>query len=186
MPSTLVALPHITLLVFLIGTASFLCSMLVHIQVWRALPHARTIARLFAIFVIWPALFFLALAGAGFIFESPGSWFIRNPANLSYVYIWHLELSAIYIMTYPAIQAQSPTLVLLLAIARNMPEGLDARQIREIFSSDALLHDRFADLVSDGFLICMGEEYTLTAKGRILRAIFFAYRRLMGLPRGEG
>lgn len=178
--------PQISPLVFLVGASTFLGAMLIHIQIWRAFPAARTISKLFLIFVICPTAIVLTLFLAGHIFRSPGSWFVRNPFNLLHVCICHLAMSAIYIMTYPAIQAKSPSLVLLLKIHERMPAGLDAEAIKGIFPHDSLLHARFDDLITDGLLEKTGKGYSLTATGRLLRTIFTTYRRILGLPVGEG
>jgi len=178
--------PHISPFVFIIGTFSFVCSFFVHLEIWRTLRPGKQMGLLTMIFVLGPVCLFISLFVAGQLFQSPGSWFVRNPFNLSCVFIWHLALSAAYIMSYPAIQAESPSLVMLLAIAESMPQGLNARQIENTFPPDALINDRANDLHAEGFMRRRGDQDIPTAKGRLLCGIFTSYRRLLGLPRGEG
>lgn len=163
-----------------------MCSFFIHIAIWRAGKPISHMASLATIFVFVPLFIFTALVIGGHVFHSPSSWFVRNPFNISYVFIWHLALSAIYIMSYPAIQAESPSLVIILAIEDSMPRGLNTRQIEDIFPPDALIKDRFDDLLAERFIQQAEAGYTLTTKGRILSAIFTTYRQLLALPIGEG
>jgi len=176
----------VTLFTFLAGTASFLLAMLLHAVRWRIPLSARTTAGLFATFVAWPAAAYLVLFGLGHALQSPGSWFVRAPFHLLFVYVWHLALSAVYIMTYPAIQAESPSLVMMLAVAAKMPEGADMEDICQAFPPQSLLRDRLDDLLADGLLQDSGAGYVLSWKGQLLAAVFTNYRRLLGLPMGEG
>lgn len=177
---------NISPLVFIIGTFSFLCSFYVHIQIWRATRPTKQMALLAIIFVLCPLCIFLVLCIAGHVFHSPGSYFVRDPFNIFYVFVWHLALSAAYIMSYPAIQAESPSLVILLAIGKNMPGGMGAQQIKDIFPPDALIKDRFDDLLAERFMKRSEDRYVPTPKGQLLSAIFKNYRRLLALPRGDG
>lgn len=177
---------HISSLIFGIGTCSFVCSLLVHIEIWRTIRPSKQIRSLAIIFVFCPLLVFVALFVISNAFHPTGSWFVRDPFNITYVYIWHLALSATYIMSYPASQAECPSLAILLAVKNNMPVGLSIQEIKDIFPPDSLIKDRYNDLHAEHFIKQSSEGHVATSKGRFLRAIFINYRRVLGLPRGEG
>jgi len=180
--------PHISPFVFVMGQLSFMVSFLVHLEIWRGLKPRRQIGLLAMIFVGGPLCLFAAfvVVGQGGP-PAAGLEVVRDPWQILYAFIWHLALAAAYIMSYPAMQADAPSLTLLLAIAAKMPAGLDGRQIEGLFSPDALIDARVDDLLSDG-LVQQAEDgqYSPTMKGRFFATIFMGYRRLLGLPMGEG
>lgn len=180
--------PHISPFVFVMGLLSFMVSFLVHLEVWRGIKPRRQIGLLAMIFVGGPGCLFasLVIACQGGP-PAAGLAVIRDPWQIVYAFIWHLALAAGYIMSYPAMQADAPSLTLLLAIAAKMPAGLDGRQIEALFSPDALIDARVDDLLSDGLVQRAADgQYAPTMKGRLFAAIFTGYRRLLGLPMGEG
>jgi len=179
--------PHLTPFVLLLGTLSFLCSFAFHVGLWRSGTTAtRTMGRLFTIFLGIPALSFAGVFAMGQLFGSESPGLVGNPFAMLHGFVWHGALAAVYLMTYPAIQAESPSLVVLRAIADAMPAGLDWQEIAATFHPDALVNDRLADLLTDGLVCQQGGQYQLTAKGGFLATIFAAYRRVLGLPCGEG
>jgi len=177
---------HISPFVIVTGTFSFMVSFLFHVAVWRAKRPRNQIAMLAAIFVFAPLCAFGALFILSHSSQSPTIWFVRDIFNIACVYIWHLSLSGIYVMSYPAIQASSPSLVIVCAVADNEPEGMELRKIHELFPADALYRDRFNDLHADNLITHMDGQTVPTLKGQFLRAIFIGYRKLLDLPVGEG
>lgn len=178
--------PQISSFVFIVGTVSFLGSFFIHLELWRTIKPRRQMALLGLIFVLAPATIYFALFVIAQATQPSGTWFVRDPFNLSYVFIWHLALSAAYIMSYPAIQAESPSLRILLAIADSRPGGLDARELEGLFPPDVLIKERFADLIAENLIQPDGNQYVPTRKGRALTTLFTGYRWLLDLPRGEG
>lgn len=160
--------------VIFIGTVGFLVSFILHVITWRRFRPVKHLLCLAAIFI------FLPIGGYLLLYQSLGIF------NLILVIIWHLGFSLTYIMTYPTIQAECPTFKILLAVRDSMPVGLSEESIKNIFSENKLLSDRVEDLIAEGLLHLKQGSWLLSFKGRLLAAGFSVYRRLLGLPLGEG
>lgn len=131
------------------------------IFLWRYLKPRRQILTLFALY-FFPAVFLL---------------FFAPPAG-----VFLLGISAAYVMTFPAIQAESPTLRLMRLLRENGGEMAESDLIR-LLGEESILNDRMRDLVSDGLT---GEKGQLGLAGLQLAKFFRFYRRLAGLKEGNG
>jgi hypothetical protein len=128
---------------------------------WRHFKPRRQILALFALYFS-PAAFLL-------LFAPPAGVFL-------------LGLSFAYVMTFPAIQAESPTLRLIRLLRENGGEMAESELIR-LLGEGSILDDRKRDLASDGLI---GEKGELGLAGRGLALFFRAYRRMAGLKEGNG
>ncbi|HDL65011.1 MAG TPA: hypothetical protein ENH12_06435 [Proteobacteria bacterium] len=170
-------------LILALGGASFLFAFFIHVLFWRIFRPEKQIFWLATIFLMLPTLIY----GAIFLIKTPADMTsLISPFNLILSLIWHYALSAAYIMTYPPIQTGCPSLNIVLAVFRSGREGLSEGEIRNIFSTDSLLSGRIRDLKSDGLIDLKEGAWGLTFPGRFLRTFFSVYRRLLGLPAGEG
>lgn len=133
---------------------------------------------------MWLAVIFIILPSAVYIFLFYSCYFPKF--GIVFTFIWHTALSSAYIMSYPLFQADCPSLKIILAVNCYMPEGLTEESINKLFSQDALLYDRMEDLVNDGLILSKNGSWVMSYKGRLLSLGFFIYRRLLGLPPGEG
>ncbi len=171
----------IDLTVFAAGTAVFAFSLFLHVIVWRFFRPSRQLVWLITLFLILPAALFLAAASpAGKCSPIPAS------TRLLFAYIWNLALSLAYILTYPPIQTGCPSLNIIAAVYSSGAEGMTEEEILKIFSQDSLFSQRLYDLVGDGLVSLNSEDAGITRAGRGLAAFFSGYRRLLGLPKGEG
>jgi hypothetical protein len=98
----------------------------------------------------------------------------------------HLVLSAAYIMSYPASQAVCPSLTILLIVGHAMPRGCTQGEIQRHFNNSFLLDTRFQDLVDAKLAKEVNGALTLTSRGIAITRFFIFYRRLLGLPIGDG
>lgn len=131
------------------------------VLLWRQVRPRRQILALFALYFS-PAAFLL---------------FLAPPAG-----VFLLGLSAAYVMTFPAIQAESPTLRLIRLLRENGGEMAESELARQL-GEDSILSDRKRDLASDGLT---GEKGELGFAGRMLALFFRSYRRMAGLKEGNG
>lgn len=160
------------------AAAGFIVSFLLHVLIWNNLKPKKQMFLLALIFLLLPSVIYIALSVV-----SPGFF---NIVNTLLILILEIGLSGVYIMTYPAMQAECPTLKIILEVAKSMPQGLSEDAIRNIFSAEKLFVERVEDLVSEGFVFFKENKIYLSAKGRILSGVFLGYRNLLGLPLGEG
>lgn len=91
-----------------------------------------------------------------------------------------------YVITYSAIEADSPSLVMMLAIASAGPEGLPKARFEQLMTDDLLVLPRIRDLVRDGMLVMVDGTYRLTPKGKGFVRIFVVYRQILGIAEKGG
>ena len=167
----------IDLRVFILGAAGFLLAFFIHIAIWRVKKPANEISGLFFIFIALPAIIY------ALVLLSLGQCFLSRP-DIVFSFILEILLSLSYIMTYPAIQAPSPSLRIIWA-AHSIIGGLGMEEVIRIFPKDSL--SNCLDNLKDAGLIYLKEDkVTLSPGGRLLSGGFRWYRRLLGLPNGEG
>lgn len=144
------------------GAVSYACCHLLHIAWWRIAPPHRALLPLLISF--YGPLIVDAV------------WLTPSAALL------HALLAANYIAVYPAVQASSPTLRMVLLLR----SGLTEPQLLTALSTDRLLDDRLSDLQKSGLLVTHEGKLVLSRRGNWLASFFLAYRRLLGLPEGAG
>ena len=158
--------------------------MALHVAVWRLLSPRSYFKALPAVFLAPPmlaavlALFTSAFAAGPLGFMDAAGWVAA--------FFLHLSLAAAYIMTYPALQASSPSLVIVLKVDSAMPEGLTAAELGASFDAQGLVGERIEDLKGSGFIEVRGSRCAITPRGRLLLRPFVILRRLLGLEAGLG
>lgn len=95
-----------------------------------------------------------------------------------------LAISASYVMTYPAVEVESPTLVMIRLIANGGAEGIETNTLYQSLSDDFLVMARVNDLCNEGLVIQERDRFVLTGRGKRLARVFFAWRKLLGLGWG--
>ena len=89
-----------------------------------------------------------------------------------------------YMNTYPGIEGDSPSLVIVLNIAKAGPDGLQKEVLETTLNDDLLVRPRIRDLLLDQMAYLEDDKYYLTTKGLIMAKVFTFYRNLQGLPKG--
>lgn len=165
----------------------FLACLVVHVALWRVRRPANPPRALIIIFFLLSPLVgvliyvFLPRLAADI---ADGWW--AGVAGWAAVYLLHFGLSSAYIMTYPAVEAVSPSLVMALMLGRAGPRGVARDEIEEFFATDRVLAPRFRDLVDSGLVTESDGSFTLTDRGRALIRFFVVFRKIIGLPAGQG
>ena len=96
-------------------------------------------------------------------------------------------LSSCYILFFPAVQAESPTLVMVRYLDKNKASGgLTRDEIMMKMCSDLPLQDRIKDLQNNGLIRASEGSQRPSGGGRLIAVFFYCYRRAMKLPMGEG
>lgn len=91
---------------------------------------------------------------------------------------------AAYINTYPAIEADSPSLVLVQELRRVGEAGLALEEIMQIFNEQVVLKPRVLNLMDENMAVRHGDRISLTARGRLIAEVFWYFRQLTGRPIG--
>jgi hypothetical protein len=164
------------------GTVALLLALAVHVVIWRLRPpryHTRTLL----------AIFFgsLALVVGLLITDAPrntGLPLAASPADYVSLFLFVTAWALAYVITYSAIEASSPTLVIISTIAAAGPEGLDEKDLYGMVSDAVLVEPRIDDMVRDGLVRLEDGRYCMTSKGRRFVGLFIGYRWLLRLEKG--
>ena len=151
------------------GALWFLLALLAHVVVWRMVRPRREVPWLFLIMLGVPA----------------AAWWAA-PSQTRTLSV-ALALALAYIQTYPAVQARSPSLVILGATRRLAIHGCVTRDmIADAVRADMSLAARFSDLDRERLVERTGDGPRLTRAGWFLAVVFVAYRRIINLGAGAG
>lgn len=95
-----------------------------------------------------------------------------------------ISLTLAYVSTYSGIAADSPSLVMIMNIAKAVVDGLDRERLFGTMTDDVLVKPRIRDLVDAKMVYVDGNKYKIAAKSILFIRILLFYRRLLGLPKG--
>lgn len=167
-----------------LGLLAFLVGFGAHLVRWRLAPPAdsgRVLVLTMVVGVV--ATVVIAATLARFV---PG---LARLAPAGVIGLLHallvgLALAAAYVMTYPAIEVESPTLEIVKAVARHEPQGLPAAALYRVLDDNMLVVPRMQELLDEKLAVLEGGRYRLTARGRSLARLFSAWRHLLGAAMG--
>jgi len=172
--------------VIILGAMIFSACMIAHILIWRYARPKNEIAWLGIIFFISPIL---VLAGF-YVFAMKTGIGLIVIAAITFtgwvtIFLLHYALSLFYIFNYPAAQAVSPSLKMLL-ILRASDKGCTLEEISGEFSENVLFEERLKDLLRESLIAETPLGLEITPSGRAVITFFVCMRRILGLPIGEG
>lgn len=111
-----------------------------------------------------------------------------NAVTLLYYLTFMGICSLGYLVTYSAVEVDSPSLVMIQMLQERGPRGIRFEEWAEALGDDTLVHPRIADLIRDGHVlrqdIPQGTQLVLTAKGRAFIQIFVTFRRYLAVGKG--
>ena len=160
----------------LAGSGLFAAAFCLHLALWRISAPRRQIRALLR-------LFFGMLAAAlvlGWLTRLPA--FRWSPAEAVHLALFYAGLTLSYIITYTAVQVDSPSLVIVSRIAAGGEAGLGRDELFAQLTDDLLVRPRLEDLVRDEVVTLDGGVYRVCRRGSGFLALIVGWRRLMGLP----
>lgn len=163
--------------ILLAGISLFLICLFVHVFIWRFWHPRRHGLALLMIFVL--PIFILAIL-------LPNLWAAFTWLDFASVTLFHLSLSFAYIQTYPAVQALSPSLRILILVQTSMPAGMSEAEVLKFFDAEQILDDRIHDLTVSHLVSEINGALEITTKGRLFILPFLLLRKILGLPQGKG
>ncbi|MDP2682209.1 MAG: hypothetical protein Q8P28_05295 [Deltaproteobacteria bacterium] len=171
--------------ILLASIVIFVICLGLHIFIWRWwCPRNRAVA-LLIIFIIVPGIAGVIITGFNWF------GFIADVMNVSRagwlaVYLLHFAISAGYILSYPAVEAVSPSLALSLIIGDSEKKGLSYDDLSGYFSTKALLQPRIQELLEAELIAESNGHISITRRGIALVNCFILLRKMLGLPTGRG
>ncbi|MEW6386714.1 MAG: hypothetical protein AB1491_04270 [Thermodesulfobacteriota bacterium] len=170
--------------VFIWSLAVTFLAFALHLLIWKIrLPH-RQMGAIVRIFL--GALAF-SLGGAflaGLVVPAWQPYLPGTPWEYLHITLFVLVVLMAYLITYTALEADSPTVVMVAMIRSAGPGGLEREKFERALSDDLLVVPRCRDLLRDGLACLEGDRYRLTGKGRFLARLFSHYRRVLDLGLG--
>ncbi len=162
------------------GLGLLLCSMALHIIIWRRFSVRNQPSRLVLIFVALPLLIVAAcltvLSSCSVI--PRWSW-----AIWCLVYLLDFSLAVTYIFLFTAVTGFSPSIAILERAEKSMPRGLPRDElVPHWFNHEKLAGARHDNLVTCGLVSGTGGILVLQPRGRFIARCFLIFRRFLGLP----
>jgi hypothetical protein len=171
--------------VLLWGILLFGLAFLVHVVLWKIhLPQRQTRALLlifFGVLLIGLVLLWSAKLMLHTKFRTPET----IPENL-HIALFVAAFTLAYIITYSALEADSPSLVMILRIAEAGSHGLPKEQFKHQMTDELLIVPRIRDLLRDHLVYAEAGKYKLTPKGVLFARIFIVYRRILNISQKGG
>ena len=96
----------------------------------------------------------------------------------------YVALTLAYMITYSAVQADSPSMSILLMIDQAGGRGATAPELRSALNDQVLVVPRLNDLLVGRLAVLEKGRYTVTPNGSFLAGIYIAYRALLKMEKG--
>lgn len=155
----------------------------VHLLLWKiSLPKRQTKVLLQVFFGSWIVAVLWARFNPTFtLFGFPVPLHITDYLHMA---VFHTSFTLAYMITYSALEADSPTLVMIRAIEKAGTAGLEKLKLEEALNDDILVKPRVRDLLRDQMVYMCQEKYMLTSKGKLFVGIFKFYRDILRASKG--
>lgn len=169
--------------VLVYGVLLIIAALLIHLIVWRLhLPKKQTNALLMIFSLV-------IVSGILVILRYPCliKWSIYSSKNIFEIFqlfLLYTAISVSYILSYPAIEADSPTLIIIRAVFETGAAGLDKSSLERIADNDLLILPRIKDMVFDRMVYIKDGKYRLMPKGLIMARLFLFYRNIIKGEKG--
>jgi len=161
--------------ILLTTCALLVLSMTVHLVLWKIRRPHRELKGLFVIFTLVPCL---GIAAIPFLFEV-------TILDLLRVLLLYATTGFSYILTYPAIGADSPTISLMEFFGGKSSGGVTAEEATEFLVRRPFVKARLRELLKSGQIIEREGVYLVSGKGSLVFRIILTYRKIYGtIPRG--
>ena len=117
---------------------------------------------------------------------APGAPRFLPVTNLDYwnFLMLYVAVALAYMITYSAVQADSPTLSILLLIDEAGARGAAAAELIGKLDDNAVVVPRLSDLLVGRLARFEGGRYVVTPNGSFLARIYIAYRALLKMEKG--
>jgi hypothetical protein len=163
--------------------ATWLLAFVLHLTLWRwHLPKAQLKALLVIFAVVW-ALAALSVP-TGFV----GAWSFAAGWFVGFLYFCLIYWSAAfcYVITYSAMEGDSPTLSLTRHLHRRGDEGVSHEEIEEFFRQRPFVGARVKALITDNIFIEEQSGYRLSPGRYLFFRLILGYRRIVFGPIKSG
>lgn len=155
--------------VFLLSCVLLAAAWLVHFLLWRIRLPRHHIPVLLLVF-------------AGVL----GGWlaaaiFLARPfLEIVQVTMFYVPMALCYVITYSAIEGDSPTLSLMRALSQKGTAGMNAAEVENFLTQRPFVAARLAALLHSGLVREEGGHYVLRGMPSLFFRLILAFRKLYG------
>jgi hypothetical protein len=173
------------MIVLVLTVATLLAAFLFHLGLWRLRVPVHQLKALLMIFMVFFAGATVAVAmhssWIGFGDEGTAPW-------LAWLYfaLFYWVAAFCYVITYSAMEGDSPTLSLTRHLHRRGSEGISHDEIEEFFRQRPFVGARVKALVTDNVFIEEQSGYRLSAGRYLFFRVILGYRRIVFGPIKSG
>ena len=163
---------------FLAAGALFI-AWIVHVVIWRwRLPKAQLKALLVIFAVVW------AVASLSILADVAGAGSLAAGSIVGFFYFCLIYWSGAlcYVITYSAMEGDSPTLSLTRHLHRRGAEGVSHEEIEEFFRQRPFVGARVKALVTDNIFIEESGGYRLASGKYLFFRLILGYRKVVFGP----
>jgi len=161
-----------------IGISLLAAALSIHVVLWRVcLPKSQ----LKTLLLIFLALWLLAVS-----FWGIGHLWGASVLDLLYFSLFYWSAALCYVITYSAMEGDSPTLSLTRHLHAKGAEGVSHEEIEEFFRQRPFVGARVKTLVTDNILIEESGGYRLASGKYIFFRLILTYRRVVFGPIKSG
>lgn len=155
---------------------------ILHLSVWRIRRPRRQYRALGALAALAVAI----TIAVGLIGARLGALPSLGPREALDAIVLFAAAVIAYMVTYPPVQADSPSMTILLEIDRTGERGLSRDELTHVgaLTDQALILPRLADLVTGRLAVSERGRYVITARGARLARFYVRYRALLGMEKG--
>ena len=167
----------------ILATSTWFLAFVLHLTLWRwRLPRAQLKALLVIFAVVW-ALAALSVP-TGFVgFGSfAASWLV----GFLYFCLIYWSAAFCYVITYSAMEGDSPTLSLTRHLHRRGEEGVSHEEIEDFFRQRPFVGARVRALVTDNVFLEESGGYRLASGKYLFFRLILGYRRVVFGPIKSG
>jgi hypothetical protein len=154
-------------------------AFLIHLGVWKIrLPKRQTLALLWIFF----GTFLLSIPFFEFVLRGKNLAKPLLPQNIidyAHVFLFFTSFTLAYLITYSALEVDSPSLLIIKLIADAGPTGVEEETLKAKLSDDMLILPRINDLTLDKMAKWQGTRLQITPKGKWFVKMIMAYRSLL-------
>ncbi len=155
-------------------------AFLVHAAVWRAAAPKNSGVALLSVFALTFIVGWAGVWAASLALPNMAAWLPNGPLGFLHICVVYGALTSAYVMTYPAVEVESPSLVISELVAGNGDDGLSVEGLYRELNDDLLFWPRVRNLLDEKAVVLDEGRYRTTAKGAFIARLFNAYRALLG------
>jgi hypothetical protein len=166
-----------------LSAGALFAAWIIHLAIWRwRLPQAQLKALLILFALVW------ALAALSVLTGFVGAWSYEDRWLVGFLYFCLIYWSAAfcYVITYSAMEGDSPTLSLTRHLHLRGEEGVSHEEIEEFFQQRPFVGARVKALVTDNVFIKEEGGYRLSPGSYVFFRVILGYRRVVFGPIKSG